>query len=68
MLQYLRERPRLQGFLLVLPALLWMIFLLVIPLVLTIITSFGRRDADGNVIYTFTLENYLRLIGIKPEG
>ncbi len=68
MVQRLRESSRLQGFLLVLPALLWMILLLVIPLALTILTSFGRRDADGNVIYTFTLENYTRLIGITPEG
>lgn len=68
MIQRLRENTRLQGFLLVLPSLLWMIALLVIPLTLTIVTSFGRRDADGNVIYTFTLENYARLIGVTPEG
>lgn len=68
MIRRLREHPRLQGFLLVLPALLWMLFLLVIPLLLTVVTSFGKRDADGNVIYTFTLENYLRLLGITPEG
>ncbi len=58
----------MQGFLLVLPALLWMVFLLIIPLMLTIITSFGQRDADGNVIYTFTLENYARLLGFGGEG
>lgn len=66
-MQRLRENTRLQGFLLVLPALLWMIFLLVIPLVLTVITSFGQRDADGNVIYTFTLDNYIRLLGFGGE-
>jgi spermidine/putrescine transport system permease protein len=64
----LRERTGLQGFLLVSPTLLWMVLLLVIPLTLTIITSFGQRDADGNVIYTFTLENYARLLGITPDG
>ena len=68
MIQRLRENTRLQGFLLLLPALLWMIALLVIPLVLTIVTSFGHRDADGNVIYAFTLDNYARLIGFTPEG
>lgn len=67
MIQRLRENTRLQGFLLVLPALLWMIFLLIIPLVLTIITSFGQRDADGNVIYTFTLDNYIRLLGFGGD-
>ncbi len=64
----LRERTGLQGFLLVSPTLLWMLLLLIIPLILTVITSFGRRDPDGNVIYTFTLENYIRLLGITPEG
>ncbi len=68
MIQRLRENSRLQGLLLISPAMLWMMALLVIPLALTIVTSFGRRDADGNVIYTFTLDNYLRLMGITPEG
>lgn len=68
MIQKLRQNPRLQGTILITPTLLWMFALLVIPLLLTFITSFGRRDTDGNVIYTFTLENYLRLVGITPEG
>src|SRR5574341_81047 len=68
MLQKLRENRKLQGTLLILPTLLWMIALLIIPLILTVITSFGRRDADGNVIYTVTLDNYLRLAGFTPEG
>jgi spermidine/putrescine transport system permease protein len=67
MLQKLRENKSLQGTLLVSPALLWMIALLIIPLILIVITSFGRRDADGNVIYTFTLENYTRLIGYSTD-
>lgn len=68
MVQNLRQNPRLQGLLLILPTLLWMLVLLIIPLLLTIITSFGQRDTDGNVIYTFTLENYRRLIGFTEEG
>lgn len=68
MLQQIRENKKLQGLLLIAPTLLWMIGLLIIPLILTLITSFGQRDADGNVIYTFTLENYLRLMGITSEG
>ncbi len=52
-----------RGLLLVSPTLLWMIALLIIPLLLVLVTSFGRRDPDGNVIYTFTFDNYLRLIG-----
>lgn len=68
MVQKLRENRQLQGLLLILPTMLWMIGLLIIPLLLTVVTSFGQRDTDGNVIYTFTLENYARLIVITPEG
>lgn len=56
---------RRRGFLLMLPSLLWMLWLLIIPLGLVLVVSFGRRDTDGNVIYTFTLDNYLRLIGFS---
>lgn len=68
MVEKLRQNPRLQGLLLISPTLLWMMILLIIPLLLTVVTSFGQRDTDGNVIYTFTLENYQRLIGFTEEG
>jgi spermidine/putrescine transport system permease protein len=68
MLQKFRENKSLQGTLLIAPTLLWMFGLLIIPLLLTVIISFGRRDADGNVIYAFTLNNYLRLAGVSPDG
>jgi hypothetical protein len=45
-----------------------MIGVLVIPLTMTVITSFGQRDPDGNVIYSFTLENYWRLLGFGEAG
>ena len=66
-LQKLRESKSGQGTLLVSPALLWMIVLLIVPLLLVVVTSFGRRDPDGNVIYTFTLDNYLRLLGFSTD-
>jgi spermidine/putrescine transport system permease protein len=68
MIERLRQNEKLQGTLLIIPTLLWMGVLLVIPLLLTFITSFGGRTADGNVIYTFTLDNYLRLIGFTDAG
>jgi len=68
MVEKLRQNPRLQGLLLISPTLLWMLILLIIPLLLTVVTSFGQRDTDGNVIYTFTLENYRRLMGFTEEG
>jgi spermidine/putrescine transport system permease protein len=68
MLQKLRENRSLQGILLMTPTMLIMVALLIIPLILTVITSFGQRDPDGNVIYTFTLENYWRLMGFTEDG
>jgi len=67
MLQKLRENKSLQGTLLASPAMLWMIALLIVPLILIVITSFGQRDPDGNVIYTFTLDNYIRLAGFDTS-
>ena len=71
MLQRLRENKSAQGTLLALPTTLWLFVLLIIPLILTLIVSFGKRDPDGRVIYTFTLDNYVRLFGYTtdcPEG
>jgi spermidine/putrescine transport system permease protein len=68
MLQKLRENRSLQGILLMTPTMIIMVALLIIPLILTVITSFGQRDPDGNVIYTFTLENYWRLMGFTEDG
>lgn len=67
MLQRLREDKSLQGLLLIAPTLLWMIVLLIIPLILTLVVSFGRRAPDGGVIFTFTLDNYIRLLGLQPD-
>jgi len=67
MLKRLRENKSAQGTLLSLPTTLWMLALLIIPLVLTTIVSFGKRSPDGNVIYTFTLDNYLRLSGFSTN-
>jgi spermidine/putrescine transport system permease protein len=67
MLRRLRENKGLQGSLLVSPALAWMLMLLIIPLLLVVVTSFGGRDPDGNVIYKFSLDNYLRLSGYSAD-
>jgi len=71
MLRTLRENRPLQGFLLILPTLVFMVGLLIIPLMLTLVVSFGRRSPDGGVIFIFSLENYLRLLGYEqncPSG
>jgi len=67
MLKQLRENKSAQGTLLVLPTLVFMVGLLIIPLFLTLVISFGERSADGNVIYTFGLHNYVRIVGISSD-
>jgi spermidine/putrescine transport system permease protein len=67
MLQRFRENKSAQGTLLASPTMLWMLGLLIIPLLLTLVISFGRRSPDGDVIFTFTLDNYLRLLGYSTD-
>jgi spermidine/putrescine transport system permease protein len=67
MLQRLRENKSAQGTVLALPTILWMTILLIIPLLLTTVVSFGRRTSDGGVIFSFSLNNYLRLFGYSTK-
>src|SRR5512138_1283249 len=67
MFQKLRENKSAQGTLLALPTTIWLFVLLIIPLLLTLVISFGRRSPDGDVIFTFTLDNYLRLLGYSTN-
>jgi spermidine/putrescine transport system permease protein len=67
MLQKLRLNKALQGIILVTPTLIFMVGLLIIPLILTTVISFGKRDADGGVIFSFSLDNYLRLMGFSTN-
>ena len=71
MLQRLRESKAMQGTFLALPTTLWLFVLLIIPLFLTLVRSFGQRSPDGDVIFTFSLDNYVRLFGYStdcPDG
>lgn len=43
---------------LAIPYVLWAIIFTVVPLVIILIYSFTKRDAFGNIVYEFTLENY----------
>lgn len=67
MLRRLRENQSTQGTLLALPTILWMTILLIIPLLLTTIVSFGRRTVDGGVNFSFSLDNYIRLLGYSTK-
>lgn len=67
MLKRLRESKSAQGTLLIIPTLIFMIGLLIIPLLLTLVISFGQRSPDGGVIYSFSFNNYTRLIGFTTN-
>jgi spermidine/putrescine transport system permease protein len=60
--QYLRENPVAQGLALVSPTLLYLAVFLILPLTLVILLSFLRRGTYGDIVFTFNLQNYLRLL------
>lgn len=63
----IRQNKSVQGTILISPTLVFMVGLLIIPLILTAIISFGERDSSGGVIYTFGFHNYLRLVGFSTK-
>ena len=44
------------------PALIWLIVFFVMPLIFIVVVSFSTRGEVGNIIYKFTIENYIRLL------
>ena len=50
------------GKLLVAPALLWLSIFFVIPLLIVVAVSFAGRTPYGQVIFSFTIDNYLRFL------
>jgi spermidine/putrescine transport system permease protein len=56
-------RSRLLSGLLVLPAALWYVVLLVLPIAIVVIFSFGERTRNGGYAPAFTLDNYATLLG-----
>lgn len=46
------------------PITLWLLFLIVIPLLYVLVMSFCSIDENYNVVYRFTIENYLRLFSV----
>lgn len=46
----------------ILPAALWMLGLFVLPLILIVIVSFSTRGEVGDIVYSFTLDNYTKLL------
>ncbi len=67
MLKRLRENRATQGTVLISPTLFFMIAFLIIPLALTLVISFGHRSTDGGVVYSFSFDNYRRLLGYSTD-
>ena len=57
-----RKRGGLLTGLLILPASLWYLLLLVVPLVIVVVFSFGTRAPDGGYQAAFSFDNYQTLI------
>jgi spermidine/putrescine transport system permease protein len=47
---------------LILPALSWFVFFIVIPLSIVLVYSFSTRGTYGGVVFQFTWENYIRAL------
>jgi spermidine/putrescine transport system permease protein len=52
----------LMAMLLLAPLLLWLLAFVVTPAVILVVYSFAERDEIGRVIFTFSLENYRRVL------
>jgi spermidine/putrescine transport system permease protein len=59
---WLRQRPSLQGILLVGPTAIWLLLFLGVPLVVVVLYSFWVRVPGGGVEQTFTLANYAHFL------
>lgn len=56
------RRPRVWGWLLLAPLLLWLVAFVVVPMGILVVYSFASRDDLGRVVFDFTLDNYARVI------
>lgn len=55
------KAQRRQFWLLFAPGAIWLLLFFILPLLIVLVYSFFKRGPYGNVIYTFTGENYVRL-------
>jgi len=56
-----QRQPALPGWLLLSPLLLWLLLFVIAPAAILLVYSFCRRDALGQVVYDFNLDNYKRV-------
>lgn len=56
------SRERRRGFLLAVPALIWLALFFILPLVIVVVVSFLTRGPRGVLVMPFTLEHYQRIL------
>lgn len=59
------RRPKLFGWLLIAPMVLWLALFVVAPLIILLVYSFCQRDDLGRIVYEFTWENYARIFDFE---
>ncbi len=57
-----RRRPGWRAWALLAPMVLWLLLFVVVPTAILFVYSFCERDEVGGVIFSFTLENYQRVL------
>ena len=57
-----RRTPRWRAWLLLLPMVAWLVLFVVVPTTILFVYSFCERDELGRVVYSFTFENYQRVV------
>lgn len=57
-----RRTPRLAGWLLLAPMLVWLVAFVITPTAILFVYSFCERDEVGRVVFSFTLDNYRRVL------
>ena len=62
------RRPGLLGWLLMTPMLLWLVAFVVAPTLILLVYSFCQRDDLGQVVYSFTWDNYRRIFFDSDTG
>ncbi len=55
------RRPGLAGWMLAAPMFLWLLVFVIAPTVILFVYSFCQRDELGELVFTFSLENYARV-------
>lgn len=61
MYKLLRQRPSLAAWILLLPAIFWLLLFFMAPLLIVVIYSFLERGTYGGVVMALDLQNFLRV-------